>query len=183
MHCASAQTNNRNGKAPGGKPVSMLDRLKAGISEPSPVSTSSARSSRANSTGSKRDEYDVHDGDDDLDGFIYEDESTSEDEREDYVGFGRKGKKKRHSDDEGEEGASEVPPPPARSAAPEARQPAAGPPPPPLHAPPQQLQQLQQLRQQQQALPTAQVVLGGVDTPACGILLALPREKAAVRLC
>ncbi len=56
--------------------------------------------SRAGSIGSRRDEYDVDDHDDDLEGFIYEDESTSEDEREDYVNaFGRKKKHRNHNDD------------------------------------------------------------------------------------
>ncbi|GIL61847.1 hypothetical protein Vafri_16250 [Volvox africanus] len=41
----------------------------------------------------KRDDYDVDSGDEDLDGFIYDDDSTSEDEREDYVNaFSRKKK-------------------------------------------------------------------------------------------
>lgn len=56
--------------------------------------------SRAGSIGSRRDEYDVDEDDDDLEGFIYEDESTSEDEREDYVNaFGRKKKHRNHNDD------------------------------------------------------------------------------------
>ncbi|KAG2490197.1 hypothetical protein HYH03_011324 [Edaphochlamys debaryana] len=54
----------------------------------------------------RRDDFDVDSEDDDLDGFIYEDESTSEDEREDYVNaFCRK--KKVKADDYSEyEGAA-----------------------------------------------------------------------------
>ena len=55
---------------------------------------SNGGSAQGSKCGSQRDDYDVEHAHDDLDGFIYEDESTSEDEREDYVGFGRKKKEK-----------------------------------------------------------------------------------------
>ena len=54
----------------------------------------------------RRDEYDVDSDDEDLDGFIYEDESTSEDEREDYVNaFSRKKKLPKANDYSEYEGA------------------------------------------------------------------------------
>lgn len=55
---------------------------------------SNSDSPRGSNGGPPRDEYDVEHPHDDLNGFIYDDESTSEDEREDYVGFGRKKKEK-----------------------------------------------------------------------------------------
>ncbi|GLI65681.1 hypothetical protein VaNZ11_009288, partial [Volvox africanus] len=47
----------------------------------------------------KRDDYDVDSGDEDLDGFIYDDDSTSEDEREDYVNAFSRRKKAPVGDD------------------------------------------------------------------------------------
>ncbi|PNH06736.1 hypothetical protein TSOC_006859 [Tetrabaena socialis] len=64
-------------------------------------STGSHTSRRA-----KGDEYDVESGEEDLEGFIYEDESTSEDEREDYVNaFGRRRKLPKADDYSDYEGA------------------------------------------------------------------------------
>ncbi|GLC50147.1 hypothetical protein PLESTB_000347600 [Pleodorina starrii] len=49
--------------------------------------------SQASARARRRDEFDVDSEDEDLDGFIYDDDSTSEDEREDYVNaFSRKKK-------------------------------------------------------------------------------------------
>ncbi|KAG2450288.1 hypothetical protein HYH02_004796 [Chlamydomonas schloesseri] len=54
----------------------------------------------------RRDEFDVDSDDEDLEGFIYEDESTSEDEREDYVNaFSRKKKLPKANDYSDYEGA------------------------------------------------------------------------------
>ncbi|GFR47340.1 hypothetical protein Agub_g9035, partial [Astrephomene gubernaculifera] len=76
-----------------GQKVSIFDKLKH-IATPNHVSSATSRAnSVAKSTASRarRDEFDVDTDDDDLDGFIYDDDSTSEDERADYVNaFGRK---------------------------------------------------------------------------------------------
>ncbi|KXZ47874.1 hypothetical protein GPECTOR_32g487 [Gonium pectorale] len=87
----------------------LLEKLKHVASQhnsPSHSPTGSRAGSHVASRGgseksakSRRDAYDVSSDEEDLEGFIYDDESTSEDEREDYVNaFSRK--KKAHKPDD-----------------------------------------------------------------------------------